>query len=124
MGEFKSVSTKLSREEYTHISEYCRKKGVTVSSLIRDLLHSEIKLSRPANVAGNNKIEYSKSEDRFSWFVELDDKRKVEIMRVSPSFLEDLQKTVYLALESRSLMINKRRNASITIPGSLIRGRK
>ena len=72
-SEFKSISAKISREEFTLIDEYCRKKDITPSSLIRELLLKEIKISVPHHVAGANKIIYKKDKDNFSWIIELDD---------------------------------------------------
>ena len=118
------MAAKLPVDEYTLISDYCKRKGVTPSKLIRDLLLHEIELSRPANVAGRNVIEYSKQDDRFIWYAELDDSRKVEIMRVSPDYLMDLLTAIGTALEIRGSAINKRKKSSIAIPGTIVRGRK
>ncbi len=72
-SEFKSISAKISREEFTLIDEYCRKKDITPSSLIRELLLKEIKVTVPHHLAGSNKIVYNKDKHRFSWIIELGD---------------------------------------------------
>jgi len=61
--EYKAVSAKVSRTEYTLIEDYCRKKGITPSALIRELLLKEIKIPTPHNVAGRNRLAYDKEKD-------------------------------------------------------------
>lgn len=48
--EYKSISSKLPRNEVNLFRDYCERKGVTPSSLIRELILKEIKVSVPINV--------------------------------------------------------------------------
>lgn len=118
--EFKSVSTKMSRHEYILLEGYCSKKGVTPSSLIRALLLKEMKITIPSNVAGKNKIEYSKEKDHFSWSIELDDGSSIEVLKnVSPAYLEDLNLVIAKAIEQRDNTIKRKRKGSVAVPGRL-----
>ncbi len=124
-SEYKSISAKISREEFTLIDEYCRKKDITPSSLIRDLLLKEIKVTVPHNVAGSNKIVYNKDKDNFSWIIELDDGTESEVIKnVSTRYLEHLKDKIAEGLTLREHTIKKIRKDSVPVPSSMLRGRK
>ena len=118
--EFKSVSTKISRHEFILLEDYCSKKGVTASSLIRELLLEEMKITVPANVSGKNKICYDKGKDNFSWSIELDDGSSVEVLKnVSPAYLEDLNLIIAKAIELRDSSMKRKKKGSVSVPGRL-----
>ena len=122
--EYKSISAKLPRTEYTRISEYCRKKETTPSALIRDLLLKEIEIPTPHHVAGRNKIAYDKEKDNYSWTVELDDGETIEVIKnVSPEYLKDLGEALHTALETRTNTIKQKAKRSVPVPERMI-GRK
>ncbi len=124
-SEYKSISAKISREEFTLIDEYCRKKDITPSSLIRDLLLKEIKVSVPHHIAGSNKIVYNKDKDNFSWMIELDDGTESEVIKnVSARYLEHLKDKITEGLTLREHTIKKIRKDSVPVPSTMIRGRK
>jgi HKD family nuclease len=124
ISEYKSISAKISREEFTLIDEYCKKKDITPSSLIRELLLKEIKVSVPHHVAGSNNIIYNKDKDNFSWNIELDDGTKVEVIKnVSAKYLEQLQEKITEGLTQREHIIKKIRKDSVPVP-SLMLGRR
>lgn len=123
--EYKSVSTKLSRVEFTRLEDYCKKKGTKPSPLIRELVLNEIETPMPHNVAGKNKIVYNKEKDNFSWFVELDNNEKIEIMKnISPSFLEDLKQIINGELKVRDDSIGKKKDDSVSVPSKLLGGKR
>ena len=120
--EYKSVSTKLSRDEVTLLKAFCEKKGVTPASLIRDLILRELEIPIPHTIAGKNKINYDKANDKFKWCIELDNGEEIEILKnVSPKFLEDLHEIINRGLEERSSFILKKNKDSVPIPSNIIR---
>ncbi len=124
-SEYKSISAKVSREEYTRIEAYCKNKDVTVSSFIRQLLHTEIKLSVPHNVAGKNKIDYNKAKDNFNWSVILDDEKEITILKnISAEYLENLLNVINVAWEERVSAIRKRKKDSVAVPSNIMEGLK
>jgi len=124
-SEYKSISAKISREEFTLIGEYCVKKGITRSSLIRELLLNEIKVSVPHHVAGANKIVYNKDKDNFSWIIELDDGTEAEVIKnVSVKYLEHLKDKMAEGLTIREHTIKKIRKDSVPVPSAILRVRK
>ena len=124
-SEHKSISAKISREEFTRIDEYCRKKDITPSSLIRELLLKEIKVSVPHHVAGANKIVYNKDKDNFSWIIELDDGTESEVIKnVSARYLDHLKDKITEGLTQREHTIKKIRKDSVPVPSTMMRRRK
>jgi len=120
--EFKSISSKVSRKDFTMINDYCRKKGITISSLIRELLLKEIQQVNPFHIAGSNKISYNKELDNYNWSIELDTGEKIEIIRhLSAKFLEELNTIITKELEYRYHLIKKSKRDSIPVPSSLWR---
>jgi hypothetical protein len=124
-SEYKSISAKVSREEFTRIETYCKNKGVTVSSFIRELLQKEINLSVPYNIAGMNKIDYNKTKDNFKWSVILDNDHEIPVLKnISPAYLENLSEKISIALELRNSAIKKGKKDSVPIPSNIMRGKK
>jgi hypothetical protein len=124
-SEYKSISAKISRGEFTLIEEYCRKKSITPSSLIRDLLLKEIKITVPHHVSGSNKIIYNKDKDNYSWKVLLDDKTEVEVIKnISVNYLQQLQDKITEGLILREHIIKKNKKDSVPIPSSILGGRR
>lgn len=121
--EYRSLSTKLPMDELTLFKSFCERKGVSPASLIRDLILKEMKITVPHTVAGRNKIQYNKKMDSFTWSIELDDGKQIEVLRdVSPSFIEDLQEIITLSLEERHSFIKKEKKDSIGVPNGIIGG--
>ncbi len=119
---FRVISTRLSRGEALLVESYCTRKGVTISSLIRDLLLNEIKVPLPNNVAGRNVINYNKETDSFSWSIKLDNDDEITLIKnTSPSFIKELQEKLTVALNERDLIINKKENNSVPVPDNIIR---
>jgi hypothetical protein len=123
--EYKAISAKVSRTEYTFIEDYCRKKGITPSSLIRELLLKEIKIPTPHHIAGRNRIDYDKEKDNYSWTIELDEGETINILKnVSAKYIEDLGQQVNTALEARKNTIKQTEKGSVPVPARMVGGEK
>jgi len=119
---FKSISAKIPRTEYSLIMKYCEQKGTTISSLIRELLLTEIKTPLPNNLAGKNIITYNKDTDSYSWNIELDNDTILELLKnLSPEYINQLKDIITTAINERDNTINKKNKDSIAIPDNLIR---
>jgi hypothetical protein len=125
MKEFKSVSTKLSREEVTLLKDFCKKKGTTPAALIRKLILKELNFPVPSNVAGRNNFSYDKAQDKFTWSVKLDKGTEAKVLNnISASFLEDLEQVIERALSERSTFIGKTNVESVAIPSDILRRKR
>ena len=123
--EFKSVSTKMTREEVTLLKTFCERKGVTPSSFIRKVVVKEMEIPMPQNVAGKNKLTYDKINDKFSWSVELDDGKLIEVLKeISPDFIDELNKSIKNVLKERSAFMGKRKKDSVPVPSNMLREEK
>ncbi len=123
--EFKSVSAKMPMNEITLFKSFCEKKGVSPASLIRELILRELEVPVPHTVAGKNKIDYDKENDRFIWSVVLDNGEDVEVLRnVSPAFLEELQDMIKKGLEQRASFIGRMKKDSVPVPGEILRKKR
>lgn len=125
MKEFKSVSSKLSREEVTLLKDFCEKKGTTPAALIRKLILKELNFPVPSNVAGRNNFGYDKARDRFTWSVKLDKGTETQVLNnISASFLEDLKQVIERALSERSTFIGKSDLESVAIPSDILKRKR
>ena len=123
MDTHKSMATKLPIKEYTWILDYCNRKKITPSALIKELLLEEIGPS-PSHAAGRNLISYDKKKDSFVWSVELDNGEKaVAAENLSVEFLKDLNHGISDALVSREEIIKRSRKGSVPVPKKLIKRR-
>jgi hypothetical protein len=123
--EFKSVSAKMPMNEITLFKAFCKKKGVSPASLIRELILRELEVPVPHTVAGKNMIAYDKENDRFTWSVLLDNGVGVEVLRnVSPAFLEELQDIIFRGLEERASFIGRVKKDSVPVPGEILKMRR
>jgi hypothetical protein len=123
--EYRTVSTKLPSNELTLLRAYCEKKGVSPARLIKELILREMKITVPNTVAGKNKIKYDKNSDSFTWSVELDTGKTVEILKsVSPAFIENLLDILTLGLGERNAFIRKKHKDSVAIPSGFLEAKK
>ncbi|MDO8661509.1 MAG: hypothetical protein Q7K43_06475 [Candidatus Woesearchaeota archaeon] len=119
---FKTLGSKLLRDEADLVNSYCKRKGTTPSKLIRSILLKEINVSVPNNVAGNNVIKYKKEADTFSWSVLLDNSKIVEVIsNMSPNYLEDLTGVFSEALAQRNFIIAKKKAKSVPVPAQILK---
>ncbi len=125
LTEYKAIGAKLPVDEYLLIDKYCKMQKVSASSLIRKLLLEEINITVPQNVAGKNHFEYNSDRDTFSWFVLLDDGKKVEVLRnVSPEYLKELHKVLEQGLTERKNATKQKNSDSVAIPSKIMKVKK
>jgi hypothetical protein len=124
----RTVSTRLTSGQFTLVSEYCKRVKSKPSVLIKDLLLEEINpdgISAPANVAGQNVFEYDKKRDAFLWIIELDDGKRIDVLKnISPEYLKQLYNSAFGALTVRDDLHGKKKLSSVAIPRKLLKGKK
>jgi len=123
--EYRTISTKVPSDEFTLFKVFCERKGVTPASLMRELVLRELKIPFPHTVAGKNQVHYDKKTDSFTWSIELDTGKIIEILKnVSPTFVENLLDIITLSLGERNAFIHKKDKDSVPIPNGLLGGKK
>ncbi|MDR0913270.1 MAG: hypothetical protein LBM96_11845 [Methanobrevibacter sp.] len=122
MSEYKSISSKLTREDYTRFIDYCNRKGTKPSTLIRKMIQKELEEPFQRYVAGINNIEYNKRKDNFSWFARLDNGKKTAIIEnIDLNFLINLNKEIEIAIENRNHLLDKKHKKSVAISSKLLK---
>jgi len=120
MKEWNVATTKIDKETYTKLLNYCKMEKITPSFFLRSLIEKGLLKIIPTNKAGINNIEYRKKEDSFSWNIEFDDGEKIEISENIPSsFFVNLKESIDSALSLRNLYTGKKKKQSVSVPTSL-----
>ena len=123
--EYRTISAKVPNNEFTLFKAFCEKKGVTLASLMRELVLRELKIPIPQTIAGKNKIHYDKKTDSFTWSIELDTGKTIAVLKnVSPTFLENLLEIISRGVGERNAFIHKRKKDSAAIPSGMLGGDK
>ena len=120
----KTVSAKLSRKDFVLFKNYCDRKGVKVSSQLKQMVDRELDSSLSVSAAGKNFFSYNKAKDVFTWNIELDE-GDVSCFEdnLSPEFLSQLRKAIDAATEERDTFIHKKKRDSVSIPVKMMRKR-
>ena len=118
----KTISTKLSREEYTRLQYHCKTNDEAINSFLKRVALAEVDNPEPIKIAGKSVFEYNRESDSFSWKVVLDDNSKLNIddnlpAETTAQFLESLMD----AVTKRKSVIKKSRTDSVSIPNNLMR---
>ncbi|HKZ93677.1 MAG TPA: hypothetical protein VJ249_03735 [Candidatus Bathyarchaeia archaeon] len=93
--------------------------------LIRELILKEMRITVPHAVAGRNIINYDRNKDSFTWSVELDTGKTVEVLRnVSPVFVENLNDIITLGMGERTSFLRKKREDSVPVPSNILRRKR
>lgn len=119
--EYASLSTKIPRDELTSFKDYCNRKGITPSKMLRKLI-LEIDTPIPNYVAGKNLVKYNKKKDKFDWIVKSDMGEESHILEeVGLEFLIDLDKQIKEAIKDRNDVLSKMEKKSVAIPSKFFK---
>lgn len=115
--DYAVVRSKIKRETYLDLLQYCKMEHTNISRFVRSLIESNVGGVIPINQAGVNRIEYNKSLDSFSWFLDFDNGPKVLLAEnLQPEFFENLIKASESAVEFREIYLKKKVSDSVPIP--------
>jgi len=121
----KTISTKLSREEYTRLQYHCKSNYEAINSFLKRVALSEVDNPKPVKIAGKSIFEYNRKKDNFSWKVVLDDNSSLSIDENLPAdSIEQLLESLMDAVDKRKSIIKKSMRDSVSIPNRLMRKRK
>lgn len=120
--DVKTVSAKITQGEFSHFKDYCNKKGVKVSSQLKQLIKQEIEDPISVNVAGKSVFVYDPARDTFAWRAVLD-KGLISYIEddLSPEFLMQLKQAIDKAIDERNTSIQKNKNDSVAMPSKILR---
>ncbi|WP_268542350.1 hypothetical protein [Candidatus Nitrosotenuis cloacae] len=121
----KTISTKLSREEFTRLQYHCKTNDEAINSFLKRVALAEIDNPAPIKIAGKSRFEYNRQKDNFAWKVVLDDNSVVSIDNDLPTnTVEQLLKVLEDAVHKRRSIIKKTTMDSASIPNRLLRVKK
>ena len=122
--EYVSISTRLPFKDAVHLKLICNRLNIPPSEYIRELIKKNIDSPTKKFLAGKNIMEYDKTNNSFSWLVELDSEREIEVLNnLSGEFLTNLKKAIDKALQDRNEWIDQSKSGSVDIPVELVGGR-
>jgi len=120
--EWAVARTKIKRETYAALNQYCKKENTTISEYLRDLIEANVHGVIPINQAGKNIVEYNKKEDSFSWAVKYDNGPETQLAsHLQPEFLENVLNVFGSGLELRKTYLKKTDGQSVPIPTKMKR---
>ena len=120
-----SVSTRLPQIETLNFVIHCKRLGITPSERVRDLILSDLKSPQKQFLAGTNKIKYNKTNNSFSWLVQLDSGQESEVLSNIPTpFLENLKHEIEEAQKERNSWGHQHNQDSVDIPSELTGGKE
>lgn len=120
--EWAVARTKIKRNTYSELSNYCQRENTTISEYLRDLVEANISGVVPINQSAQNKIEYNKIEDTFAWKIQFDNGPEETIAtHLQPDFLKQLQEIINSNLELRNIYLKKNKPDSVPTPTKIKR---
>ena len=121
----KTISTKLSREQFTRLQYHCKANKEAINAFLKRIALSEVDNPEPVKIAGKSVFEYNRQNDNFSWKVILDDNSVLNIDENLPAdTIEQLLESLMDAVEKRKTITKKSVRDSVSIPTNLMRKRK
>ena len=115
-------TVKLEKEDDLRLKQVCELNQVEVSTFMRAAILEKLNSGAVSNVAGKNKINYDSSNDTFTWKVQQDDGKEVEVLRnLSLDFMQDLTKNIFIELNGRESLLKKSKKTSVAIPKGLVK---
>jgi len=121
--EYVSVSTRLPFRDAVLLKLICNKTNTVPSEYIRELILKNINSPKNNFLSGKNLIKYDKTNNSFSWSVQLDSGEEIKVLsNLSQNFLKNIQNEIQDAINQRNEWIHQKKSDSIEIPKELIKG--
>ena len=119
----KVFRVKTSLDKGTAFEEQCKKENTNINAKLNYLIESSLRGQKRYFFSGKNIINYNKLHNNFSWLVQLDSGKEIEILKdLSDEFLKNLKKEIEKALQERNDWVHNRQSDSVGIPRELIGG--
>ncbi|MDO8508187.1 MAG: hypothetical protein Q7S27_00720 [Nanoarchaeota archaeon] len=122
MQKNRIFQVKVPLEKGREFEDICKIEDKTVNAKLRELIEiSTSEHNKRYFLAGKNKIEYDKTNDKFVWIVELDDGKQIEVLdNLSIDFLNNIKEEISKASIERQNWIGSRKIGSVSMPNSLM----
>jgi hypothetical protein len=119
---YASISTRLSKIDAVRFILHCKRLGANSSERIRELVLKDMKNPQRQVMAGKNVIKYDKLTNSFSWVVQLDSGKEIEVLKnLSDDFLRNLKAGIDEAMSERNAWIHQSKSDSVDLPSELVK---
>ena len=103
----------------------CENEDTNVNAKLKGLIDNSLRGQKRYFSAGENKIKYSKSNNNFSWWVQLDSGQEIEILKnLSDDFLKNLKNEIDKAMQERNDWVHQTHSDSTQIPNEILEDEK
>ncbi|MBN1175606.1 hypothetical protein JXA48_03105 [Candidatus Woesearchaeota archaeon] len=109
-SEWTTTSVKLERDLKMKLNDFCERESISPNKLIKGLIEKKLEFmlhpgtlrkDKGVPATGKHSFEYSISEDKFLWQLDLGSQKHILSKNVSVDFLEKMKVTLDKALEER-----------------------
>ena len=109
-NDWTTTSVKLERDLKIKLNDFCEREGISPNKLIKGLIEKKLEFmlhpgtlrkDKGVPATGKHSFEYSLSEDKFIWHLDLGSQRHVLSKNVSVDFLEKMKVAIDKAIEDR-----------------------
>ena len=119
---YKPRTVKLEKEDDDRLEKVCGLNNVQVSTFMRNAILEKLNSGAISNIAGQNKLHYNSVNDTFSWKVEMDNGKEMEVLRnLNSEFIQDLFNNIQFEIKKRYELLHKKQKKSVAIPKSLVK---
>lgn len=119
----KVFRVKVDLDKGNVFEDLCKNEKTNINAKLKDLIDSSLKGNKRYFISGINKIKYNKTNNNFSWIVQLDSGQEIEILNnLSDDFLKNLKKEIDKAIQERNEWVHQIKLDSVNIPEEIIRG--
>jgi hypothetical protein len=124
MQKMKVFRVKIDIDKGVAFEDLCKNEKTNVNAKLKELINSSLMGNSRYFFSGKNEIKYNKTSNDFSWFVNLDSGKNIEVLnKLSESFLISLKNEIEKAILERREWIHQRSSDSIEVPKELVGGK-
>lgn len=109
-SEWTTTSVKLERDLKIKLTDFCEREGISPNKLIKGLIEKKLdfmlhpgtlRKDKGVPAAGKHSFEYSVSEDKFLWNLDLGSQKHILSKNISVDFLEKMKIAIDKAIDER-----------------------
>ena len=102
MQKMKVFRVKIDIDKGVAFEDLCKNEKTNVNAKLKELINSSLMGNSRYFFSGKNEIKYNKTSNDFSWFVNLDSGKNIEVLnKLSESFLISLKNEIEKAILER-----------------------
>ena len=117
----KVFRVKVDYDKGIAFEDLCRNEKKNINSKLKELIDSSLMGNKRYFFAGKNKIKYNKTNNNFSWVVQLDSGEEIEVLNnLSLDFLKNLKSEIDYSIQEKNDWVHQKNPDSVEIHEKLI----